>query len=506
MEPTSTQSLPTAGTSSSPPAAAAGSGNRSVSLLRRHPWVVVCVGVVIFSTALLLWAGTSPGFDPYGWLVWGYQTLRLNLNLGGAPSWKPVTFLFTVPYSLFGHLSYWLWMITSISIALGGPIAAGRIVYRIVGEGSDNKWPAIAGAVFAGASVLGIVQYFHYILSAQSDPMLVTFFLLAIDMHLCGRHRWAFVFLWLCSLGRPETWPFIGLYSIWAWREIREMRKLIVVGLLLIPGLWFGIPVLSGNPPFVAGQLAQESPRALHGNKIIGTLGRFRDLTYWPVEAAAGVGLVLAWYRKNWTVLMIAGASALWVLVEIVFALHGWPAVPRYMFEASATMMVVSGIGVGWVLQEAIKLSNVARIGCLAVAVVLVGFLVPDAIAAIRTEHADIYHERARTTEIHRLDATLTALGGYKFVRFCGDPSADVEYVSILAWYTKLDVGYVGHRPQFEIHKQRKPAVLFTALYNGWVVHTYHIAASKRAACSRLNNAYYIVTPQHPGGVVIHSG
>ena len=116
--------------------------------------------------------------------------------------------------------------------------------------------------------------------------------------------------------------------------------------------------MLSGNPPFVAGQLAQKSPRALHGNKIIGTLGRFRDLTYWPVEAAAGIGLVLAWYRRNWTVLMIGGCSALWVLVEIVFALHGWPAVPRYMFEAAATMMVVSGIAVGWILQEAIRLSS----------------------------------------------------------------------------------------------------------------------------------------------------
>ena len=139
MEPTSTQSLSTAGTAPAPPAPGAGDANGSLSVLRRHPWPFVCVGVVIFSTLLLLWAGTSPGFDPYGWLVWGYQTLRLNLNLGGAPSWKPVTFLFTVPYALFGHLSYWLWMITSISIALGGPIAAGRIVYRIVSESSDEQ-------------------------------------------------------------------------------------------------------------------------------------------------------------------------------------------------------------------------------------------------------------------------------------------------------------------------------------------------------------------------------
>ena len=119
---------------------------------------------------------------------------------------------------------------------------------------------------------------------------------------------------------------------------------------------------------------------------------------------------------------------------------------------------------------------------------------------------ARISHTSARgRPQIQRLDAALKALGGYRFVRSCGDPSADVEYVSILAWYTKLNVGSVGHRPQFEIFHQHKPAVLFTALYNGWVVHTYHITGAKRVICAGLNDVAYIVTPQHPGGVVVHT-
>ncbi len=206
------------------------------------------MAVVVFSYLLLRWARTSPGFDPYGWLVWGYQTLRGSLNLGGAPSWKPVTFFFTVPYSVFGHLSWWLWTVTAVSVALAGPLFAGRIVYRLVRQSTDEKWPAIIGAVFAGLCLLGIVQYTHYWLSAQSDPMLVTFFLAAIDMHLTGRHRWAFAFLWLSSLGRPETWPFLGLYFLWAWRAVPRTRVFMVVGLLLIPFFWFGVPVISGSP------------------------------------------------------------------------------------------------------------------------------------------------------------------------------------------------------------------------------------------------------------------
>jgi hypothetical protein len=503
---TSTENLPTSGVA--PQSTADRGGARAaLDLIRRHPWVVVSIGIVIVATVLVLWANTSPGYDPYGWLVWGYQTLRLNLNLGGAPSWKPMPYLFTVPYSIFGHLSYWLWMITSVSIALGAGPVAGKIVYEVVEEKSDGpRWAAIVGAVFAGAGVLGIVNYFHYILSVQSDPMLVTFFLLAIDSHLNKRNRWAFTFLWLCSLGRPETWPFIGLYSIWAWREIPKMRKMIIGGLVLIPALWFGIPVLSGNSPFVAGQLAEGSPRKLHSNKIIGVTDRYRDLTYWPIHFAAGVGLIIAWFRRRWNVLLIGGCAALWFLVEVAFVLHGWPGVPRYMFEAGACEIVVAGIGIAWILQETARISQWARAGGIALVVALVAVLIPDAVQAMRVEHKDLRHERARTTAIHRLDATLKAVGGYQHVRYCGGPSADVEWVSILAWYTKLNIGKVGHRPHFEIYVQKKPAVLFTPLPSGWVVHTYHLLPSRQAACAALNGAKWVYTPAHPGGVLLHGG
>ena len=44
----------------------------------------------------------EPGYDAYGWLVWGRQTLHWNLDTNGAPSWKPLTFLFALPYAPFG--------------------------------------------------------------------------------------------------------------------------------------------------------------------------------------------------------------------------------------------------------------------------------------------------------------------------------------------------------------------------------------------------------------------
>src|SRR5579875_624824 len=170
------------------PAPAGGDERRSRSWAARHVWWIVAVALVGFSAALVRWAYTRPGYDPYGWLVWGYQTLHGTLNLGGAPSWKPMPWLFTVPYALFGHFDLWLWMTTAVAMALAGVIFAGRIVFRIVDGGGRHRWPAILAAVLAGIMILSIqdnqgYSYWHYFLSAQSDPPLASLCLVLRGAH-----------------------------------------------------------------------------------------------------------------------------------------------------------------------------------------------------------------------------------------------------------------------------------------------------------------------------------
>ena len=471
--------------------------------IREHPWWTAGVGLVAVSVALVLWAGTRPSYDAYGWLVWGYKTLHLTLDLGGAPSWKPLPYLFTVPYALFGHYALYLWMVTCVAISLAGSIFAGRITYRLVG-GSDpqRRWAAIAGAVFAGLAVLGLEDYMHYILSVQSDPMIVTFTLAAIDCHLSKKPRWAFAFALLASLGRPEAWPFLGLYSLWAWRRIPSMRWMLYSGLALLVFMWFGVPTITNHRPLVAGQLALGSPRELRQNKIIGTLGRFTELEYLPVWIAALVGIVWAYFRRNWIVLFLAAGSAVWVVVEIAFALHGWPALPRYVMEPAAVAAVLAGVAVAWALSELPTLrSNLPRWVGVPVVVVLVASLVPGALARMRTERKDLTHERARTTEINRMQSTFVRLGGIQHIRNCGEPVTNVEWVSAMAWFMHLDVGFVGHRPNFELH-QKYPIVLFTPLTNGWAARPVHTSPAKLHRCAALH-AKYVFTGHHPGGVVV---
>ena len=144
---------------------------------------------------------------------------------------------------------------------LAGGVARRRGVRRADRVSADagratpgGATPAWVAAAFAAAAYFGISTYWHYMLSAQSDPMIVTLCLAAIDCHLCGRYRWAFALGALAALGRPEVWLFLGLYSIWAWLRVPSMRWLIVVELVLVVLLWFGIPALTSRTP-VRGRL-----------------------------------------------------------------------------------------------------------------------------------------------------------------------------------------------------------------------------------------------------------
>src|SRR5581483_9233470 len=214
--------------------------------------VLVAIVLLAVSTGIVVWARTRPGFDPYGWLVWGQQTLKWSLNTNAAPSWKPLPYLFTVPYALAGHYQLWLWMTTAVAVSLSGGIFAWRIAWFLVDPPPDKRYAGYAAGAFAVAGVYGIVAYAHYVFSAQSDSMIVALVLGATDCWLRGRQRWALVLFWLGALGRPEVWPFMLLHSVWCGRRDPSMRRLLIGAWITIPLLWYGIPGLTARTPFIS--------------------------------------------------------------------------------------------------------------------------------------------------------------------------------------------------------------------------------------------------------------
>ncbi len=492
--------------------------------VRRYMWWAVALAVVAVALGILLWARTRPSYDAFGWLVWGYQTLHGSLDLGGAPSWKPLPYVFTVPFAIFGRAQLWLWMISAVAISLGGAVCGARTAYRLTLRGIDGAnpaaplgtsrlrgasatrgqhWAALAAAAFAACAVLGIEDYSHYILSVQSDPVIVACVLGAIDCHLCGRRRWAFWLLVLAGLGRPEGWPWLAIYGLYLWLRVPGTRTMIVAGAFVTLFFWFGIPTITNDRPFVSAQLAFNSPRELKSNQLFGTLGRFTELEYLPIWIATLACVAMAALRRNRLVLALAAGAAGWVIVEIAFAFHGWPGLQRYMFEPAAVCGVLAGVTVGWLLAEAPRIHRrIPRWAGAPIVLILVLFLLPDALAREHTEHKDLIHERGRTTEIKLLPALIADLGGQTHIRSCANPVVDVAWVSSLAYYMNMDVGFLGRHPSQEVAGD-KPVLVFQPLsHGGWSTTPYHLHQHNHASCSSLKAALE-VKPGHSGGVFV---
>lgn len=496
------------------PARTAGAGASARSFVRRHVWWFVALAIVVIAELMLRWAKTRPGYDPYGWLIWGYQTIHGGLNLGGAPSWKPFSYIPNVVFALTGHYALHLWMLTSVSVSLAGALFAGRIAYRLTAREDEATpwWPPAVAAVVAGACVLAIqdgplslpgsMSYFHYVLSAQSDSMIVAVCLAAIDMFLSRRLAWAWWLGVYAGLGRPELWPFLVIYGVWIlWRK-PEMRWMVVAAALVTLFFWFGVPTITNGKPDIAGQLALKSPRECTSNKIVCTMTRYRDLLYLPIELAALVAVGLALLRRNRTVLTLGGMVVLWVLTEIAFVLHGFPGVQRYLFEAAGLTGVLAGIATGWLLLDARHwIPAVPRWAGIPFAAAFVILCLPHARALADREHRDIVEQRNRTERILQLGSYINVLGGPSRIAGCGGALLNVEYVSIAAWYLHKNTGQVAYQP-LKVLKRANPVIYFVLLPNGWMAQPLRPQNAKAAGCASLKSLY-VPTARHPAGVLI---
>jgi hypothetical protein len=473
-------------------------------------WPLVVLAVLVCAIAWVVLTRMRPSFDAYGWLVWGKQVLHWNLNTDGAPSWKPLTFLFTLPYALLGNAQVSFWMVTASAGALAGAVIGAHIAYRLTGPSSGRRWAPWAAALFAGAGVLGISGLSHLVLIANSDPIDVALCLAAIDAHLCGRRRLAFGLIVLESLGRPEAWAFSGLYGLWLLKTMPSMRVWAVLALLLIPVCWFSVPALTSHSWFTPGDLALNSQHVIHGDKLTGVFGRFFGLYEWPMRLAWIASVVLALVRRDRTWLGLIGAALLWVFVEIGFALHGWSAVDRYLIEPAAVMVVLAGATVGLVLAgvpspsrapsrpaplahpgPSVRSRAHSRRGAwlrwagVALVLALVVSLIPTVRQRLRLVHAQIDEARIQTIQIQRLQAVIAADGGAARIRDCGQPVSLLGFQSILAWAIGENVGNIGFKPGRAINSG-KPIVYFKPYRNGWQVRPSNMSGPDAAACNAL--------------------
>lgn len=460
-----------------------------------HVWIVVAAGVLLAGVLFVVITHMLPAYDAHGWLVWGRQAWHWNLNLNAAPSWKPLPFLFTFFYTLAGpSAARWLWMVTAAAGAFAGPVFAARIAYRLAGPAPGRRYAPFVGALFAGAAILGIHAFFNEVLSSTSDPSAVALLLAAIDCHLRGRRRWAWLLLVALSLDRPEAWVPTGLYALWTWRTVPSMRVLLLAGAAAIPLLWFGIAALASRSWAIASDVALTSTANYAGTPISRLWPRLNRLYELPMQLTALYAAVLTLVRRDRSWLLLLGVAALWLATETGLALHGWNPAPRYLWEPVAVLIVLAGGAIGWTLANMPR-RLLLRLAAIAAFVAVIATMIPHARIRVRMLHTSIILTRNWAGQINRLPRLIAHQGGRTHILFCGHAVTDVPFQSILAWELNQNVSSTGWNPPAEI-KAGQPIVLYTPIRKGWKlvgwnVKTIHTRPAKQAECSRLQTELF---------------
>jgi hypothetical protein len=420
------------------PAAAPGSrAGRATSGLT----VLVLACVALAAASLLLPASLT--YDPWAWLVWGRNVADLDLEVGTAPSWKPLPVLFTTPFSFAGDAAPELWLVVSRAGAL---LAAGMAA-RLAARWSPDRRRWLAGCT-AAAGLLLVHEYLRRSAVGNVEPLMVAFGLLAIERHLDGHRRQALALGALAALVRPEVWPFLGAYCIHLWFADRRGRALIasVVGLIAL--LWFGGALWGSGDAFQPSHVVLSPGRPTAGAQTqhhgFRAFTVFAEMLPLPVVLLAVLGVVLSFRSRSPArrpLGFAAAAAAAWVTVVAVMVERGYTVIPRYLFMPAAVAAILAGIG----MARAIGLVSGTR--RLAAAVAIAAAAAPAlGLIELRLLRDDADAVASQAERDRDLAAAVDRAGGAEVVRDCGAVVTAWFQKSALAWELGLDLPEVTAR------------------------------------------------------------
>jgi hypothetical protein len=345
-------------------AASSRASTRRRALPRPSPYLTLAVASVLLAAVTLAFPA-SPSYDPWAWLIWGRQTLHLDLITSGGPTWKPLPVLFTTLFAPFRGAAPGLWLIVARAGGIMGIAMAAWLAFRLAASSAGERWdgararavrqvpasnrlrvaaPQLLAAAVAVTGLLLLYQYLSSTAIGESEGLLVALTLLAVMRHLDGAPRSALVLGFAAALIRPETWPFLGIYGAYVWRRDPGARRLVMAPFGLVGALWF-LPEVWGSGSPLRGVEWAQYPRA--GSPVFARCPFCAELTDhgWPLLTAAfQVGAVLA-----------LGALAV-ALVRVRRA--AVPTVRRgrgaRITTAQTAVLMLALIGIGWIPEEAV--------------------------------------------------------------------------------------------------------------------------------------------------------
>ena len=410
-------------------------------LVPARPWRLLVLACLALATLTLLGA-TVPTYDPWAWIIWGREVMHLELVTTDGPSWKPLPVLFTAPFSLAGdEAAPELWVL----IARAGGLLAFAMSFRLAARLAG---PA-AGVIATVALVLSD-EFIRNFWRGNSEGLLVALCLWALELHLDGRRRAAFMLGFAAGLLRPEVWPFWGLYGLWlilgAWRDRIPWRDVALVagtGALMLV-LWFVPEYLGSGSALRAAERARQpnpdSP-AFAASPFLEVFRRSYYILTIPVYLGAATAVLFAWpRRREWrgmAMLTLAGISTVLMIAVALMTEAGFAGNLRYVALPAAMVCILAGAG--WVeAVRAVRARRGGRAGAV-LAAAAVGLFAPFAVADLRkldqdrqrvVSEADLYGENLR--------AVIAKAGGERAIKSCGNVYTAAFQTQAVAWYLHL--------------------------------------------------------------------
>ena len=199
-------------------------------------WKLIAACLALGGVSLLL--PSEPSYDPLAWLIWGRELAHFHLDTTGGPSWKPLPVVFTTLTAPLGKLDHGLPPALWMAVARAGSVLALAFAFRLANRLAGGGVAGALGGAVAALALFLTPDWFQFSAHGSEAPLAVGLMLWAIERHLDGRVAHAVVLGALVCLMRPELFPFLGLYGLWAWRAEPRLRPLLAGAFVLLPLAW----------------------------------------------------------------------------------------------------------------------------------------------------------------------------------------------------------------------------------------------------------------------------
>jgi hypothetical protein len=426
--------------------------------------IAACLALAGFSLLL----PSEPSYDPWAWLVWGRELAHGGLDTTGGPSWKPLPVAFTALVARLEGLDEGLPAALWIVVARAGALLALAMAFRLASRLAGRGLAGAIGGVVAAVALLLTPDWFQFIAHGSEAPIAVALMLWAVERHLDGRHAQVVVLGALACLLRPELFPFMALYGLWAWWAQPPLRPLLAGAAVLLPVAWIVPEWIGSGNPLDGGKQARSQPvwsLSLAEHPWLRALERVHNHAGLAVEVLALLAVAWALVRRRWAVVVLGAAALAEVAVYLAMTQAGFSGNPRYVLPALAVASVLAGVGAGGLVEAGAQLARrlssplprlAGAAAGLAVVAVLGAPFLEERGRQLRSEARQV----ERRMDTHRdLARAVDEVGGPSAIAAIGTATANRALHSRLAWELAVPIDQVesvsDHRVVFRSLRER---------------------------------------------------